>query len=139
MELITNRTEADVLLENARGTYGYEDLNRVEAAVEQLCALVKQLDIHLDLTTKTDWELPGVFNVATWPTAEQMARYLDNVCALCDALDLKANLPETMAHLTFEGANKIENALLLVYNRVQGVLQTYQFSGEFYAGEENVL
>lgn len=139
MDLITNRTEEDVLLQNSRGTYGHEDLNRVEEAVAKLCTLAKQLDIQLDLTTKTDWGVPGAFSLDTWPTAEQMARYLGNVCALCDALSLKTSIPKTMEHLTFEGANEIENALLLVYNRVQGVLQTYQFSGELYAGEENVL
>lgn len=139
MELITNRTEADVLLGNAKGTYGYADLNRVEQAVAELCSLATRLDIHQNLTTKTDWGLPGTFSADTWPTAEQMARYLGNVRALCDAISLQASLPETMEHLTFEGANEIENALLSVYHRVQGVLQTYQFSGEIFAGEENVL
>lgn len=139
MELITNRTEADVLLGNAKGTYGYTDLNRVEQAVAELCSLATRLDIHKNLTIKTDWGLPGTFSADTWPTAEQMARYLGNVHALCDALSLETNLPETMAHLTFVGANEIENALLSAYHRVQGIFNTYQFSGEIYAGEENVI
>ena len=139
MELITNRTEADVLLGNAKGTYGYTDLNRVEQAVTELCSLATRLDIHQNLTTKTDWGLPGAFSAGTWPTVEQMKRYLGNVHALCDALSLETNLPMTMAHLTFVGANEIENALLSAYHRVQGILNAYQFSGEIYAGEENVI
>lgn len=139
MDLITNRTKTDVLLGNARGSYGYEDLNRVETAVAQLQELAKQMDIHLELITKTDWGIPGKFTPGTWPTQQQMERYLDNVHALCNALSLQVCTPETMAHLTCEGANEIENALLSAYRRVQGVLQTYKFSGEAYAGEENVL
>lgn len=139
MDLITNRTKMDVLLGNARGCYGYEDLNRVETAVAQLQELAKQMDIHLDLTIKTDWGFPEIFSPNTWPARQQMERYLGNVHALCDALFLPVSTPETMAHLTCEGANEIENALLSAYRRVQGVLQTYKFSGEAYAGEENVL
>ena len=139
MNLITNRTEADVFLGNENGRYRYTDLNRVEQAVAELLTLSARLDIHPKLVTKTDWGLPGEFSAEAWPTKEQMERYLGNVHALCDALSLKANLPETMEHLTFVGANEIENALLSAYSRVQGVLSIYQFSGEFYAGEENVL
>lgn len=139
MELITDRTEADVFLGNERGTYSYADLNRVEQAVAELCSLAARLDIHNNLTTKTDWGLPGAFSADTWPTEEQMARYLSNVHTLCDSLSLKVVLPETMAHLTFTGANEIENALLSAYYRVQSILNAYQYSGEIYAGEENVL
>lgn len=139
MDLITNRTEADVLLGNERGCYGYADLNRVEQAVAELCVLAARLDIYPNLTTKTDWGLPGAFSPGTWPTAEQMGRYLGNVHALCDAFSLEVNLPGTMTCLTCAGANAIEKALLSAYVRVQGILNTYQYSGECYAGEENSL
>ncbi len=139
MDLITDRTEADALLGNAKGSYGYEDLNRVETAVAQLCDIIKRLDIHLDITTKTDWSTPDAFSPDTWPTAGQMQRYLGNVHRLCDALSLAVNLPGAMAHLNFEGANEIERALLLAYQRVRGILQAFQFSGELFAGEEYVI
>lgn len=139
MKLITDRTESDVLLDNEKGRYGIADLNRVEQAVAELRSLAVQLDIYPKVTTKTDWTHVEAFNPETWPTAEQMARYLGNVHALCNAFSLKVKLPETMQYLTFAGANEIENALLLAYRRVRGILSTYQYSGECYAGEENIL
>ena len=139
MELITDRTEADVLLANEKGRYRYSDLNRVEQAVAELCTLAVQLDIYPKLTTKIDWGLPGAFSSDSWPTEEQMIRYLGNIHALCNCFSLDVALPSTMAHLTYQSANDIENALLSAYLRVQGILNTYHFSGEIYAGEENYL
>ena len=139
MEFVTDRTETDVLLKTQKGCYGIQDLNRVEETVEQLCALAARLDIHPGLTVKTDWGLPGVFSPAQWATQEQMERYLDNVRRLCEAVEMKAGLPVSMEQLTWEGANQIEQALLSVYSRIQNILQTFQFSGEFFAGEEDYL
>ena len=139
MEFVTDRTETDVLLKTAKGCYGVQDLNRVEEAVAQLCVLAAQLDIHPGLTVKIDWCLPEAFSPAQWATREQMERYLDNVRRLCEAVEMKAELPSSMEHLTWEGANGIEQALLLVYSRIQNILQAFRFSGEIFAGEENGL
>lgn len=139
MNLITDRTRADVLLGNEKGRYGDADLNRVEQAVQTLCALAKKLDIHLSLQVKTDWALPGAFSAQSWPVKSQMKRYLDNVRSLCGGLSLQMPLPETMTGLDFAGANRIEKALVEADLRLQGVLQTYHYSGECYAGEENSL
>ena len=139
MELISNRTEADVLLGNEKGKYRSADLNRVEQAVAELCALAKPLDLYLKLETRTDWGAPGMYSISNWPTDEQMQRYLSNVNQLCNAVSLDVGLPATMENLTWEGANQIERALLCVETRIQSILNTIRYSGEFYAGEENGL
>lgn len=139
MDLITDRTEADVLLGNEKGRYGYADLNRVEAAVAELCALAKKLDIHQNLTVKTDWAAPDLFSVRDWPTESQMHRYLENIRSVCAALGTVPVLPQTMEKLDWQGANQIEQALQTAHLRLQSVLQTYHYSGECYAGEENIL
>lgn len=139
MNLVTDRTQSDVLLGNAKGHYGITDLNRVEGAVATLCTLAERLDISCALQVKTDWTVPDDFSPQTWPTRTQMARYLGNVQALCRAVEVKANLPESMECLNWEGANNIEKALQAVYARIQGILQTFGYSGEFFAGEENRL
>lgn len=139
MQLITDRTEADVLLGNAKGQYSYEDLNRVEQAVAELCSLAKQLDIHPDLTTKIDWGSPGAFSADSWPTESQLKRYLQNVNTLCDCFALQVDLPATMENLNFQGANSIEESLEKAYQHIQSVLQAYKYSGDFYAGEEFAL
>lgn len=136
MELITDRTKSDVLLGTEKGYYGVADLNRVESAVAELAGIARLLDICGDIQVKTDWGEPDAFSAAQWPTAVQMRRYLDNVHHLCDTVELAASLPASMESLTWEGANQIEQALLLTYERLQSILQAFRFSGEFYAGEE---
>jgi len=136
MQLIFDRTEADVLLANEKGRYSHTDLNRVEAAVAELQRLAGQMDIYPGLTTKTDWGLPGAFDADSWPTEPQMQRYLANVHELCSALEIRAGLPDTMAGLTWQGANAIEQALQAAHTRVMTVLAVLRYSGEIFAGEE---
>lgn len=135
MDLITDRTDEDVTLGTKKGRYSYEDLNRVEGAVQELCSLARALGIP-SLETKTDWGLPGNFTRDTWPTESQMTRYLGNVQILCDSVMLDVTLPSSMRKLTADGANNIEIALESVYHRIVGILDTFKYSGEAFAGEE---
>ncbi|MBR4290669.1 MAG: hypothetical protein IKT52_08530 [Oscillospiraceae bacterium] len=139
MDLIFDRTKTDVLLGTEKGSYGAADLNRVERAVAELAELAKAVGLTKQFGIKTDWGLPGVFDSSLWPTKEQMARYLNNVIDLCDAVELKAQLPSSMEHLTWEGANQIEQSLTLVYERIQRIVKIFRYSGEIFAGEENGL
>lgn len=138
MNLITDRTKADVLLGNEKGRYGIADLNRVEGAVAELLVLAKPLDINIE-QVKTDWNLPGTFSATEWPTVGQMRRYLGNVSRLCRAVEVMANLPASMEDLNWEGANQIERALLAVEARINHIIEVFRYSGEFFAGEENGL
>ena len=139
MNLITDRTQQDVLLETPKGQYGPEDLNRVENAVAALAQNKKIFGDAFRLETKTDWERTSVFSPDKWPTQSQMERYLNNVYRLCEALEMQVVLPVTMQRLTWEGANQIEQALLQAQTRIEVVLQTLRYSGEIFAGEENYL
>ena len=62
IELVTDRTEADVLLGNSKGIYQAEDLNRVGQAVEELAALLPQLDLQAAVAPKTDWAPPEAYD-----------------------------------------------------------------------------
>ena len=139
INLITDRTQADVLMKTEKGFYGPADLNRVEAAVAELFGIAKALDVPYEPVIKLDWGLSDVFSPEQWPTVGQMHRYLDNVFRLCQGVEIAAELPASMEQMTWEGANQIERALELVYARVQNILQIFQFSGEIFAGEENEL
>lgn len=131
MNLITDRTKADVLLGTAKGRYGFEDLNRVEKAAEELSGM---LGVQMHTVFKTNWGTPGVFDSKTWPTLQQMERYLGNVRKLCESVLLDATLPEFMEKLNWKSANQIEEALLTVERYARGMLERY--SGDVYAGEE---
>lgn len=139
MNLITDRTYADVLLGTEKGCYGVADLNRVEQAVAELVGIAKALDIQDDFVIKLDWGLPGVFSAVEWPAEGQMVRYLRNIARLCETVAVAAELPPSMENLTWKGANQIEQALELVYTRIRTILQAFQYSGEIFAGEENDL
>ncbi len=136
MNLITDRTKKDVSLGNSKGTYGYADLNRVEQAVAELVELAKPLDVQLALPVKTDWGLPGEFDTETWPVKSQMARYLQNVRSLVNAVRVDAALPTSMSGLNYIKANQIEIALLAVQKRILAVKENFRYSGEVYAGKE---
>lgn len=137
VNLITDRTQADVLLGNSKGRYDCSDLNRVESAVKKLQAQMEKLDIHLALTVKTDWKFSDTFSQKNWPVKPQMERYLQNIRILADALHVQPQLPKSMDHLDHLGANHIEQTLMAVADRIQGIRNTYKYSGELYAGEEN--
>lgn len=137
MNLVTDRTEADVLLGTNKGRYTYEDLNRVETAVQLLCSLAESTGIDLALTVKTDWGATEDFSTETWPTTTQMERYLGNVYAICEALGVQEELPKTMAYLDTQGANSIEKALENAYSKIQEIIQDNQVNGIDNAGEES--
>ena len=139
IQLITDRTELDVLYGTEKGKYNAEDLNRVEKAVEELIPLAKKIGANKTITVKTDWDIPGPFSDNEWPTISQMKRYLNNVMYLCEAVELNANIPNSMERLNWEGANQIEAAIETVYSRIQKIIQIFRYSGEFFAGEETCL
>lgn len=139
MNLITDRTRSDVLLNTEKGRYEAADLNRVEEAVGNLCLIARTKVPLALLATKTDWGAPGLFSVSSWNVASQMDRYLTNVKRLCEVTGVQAELPESMRFLTTEGANQIEKALLLVQEHLSKNEKNFQYSGEIFAGEENGL
>lgn len=140
IQLVTDRTEADVIQGNAKGVYSSADLNRVESAVAELFELANELGFNFTAETKTDWGVPGSFSQSNWPTATQMERYLENVKDLASAFSVsQITLPKTMGGLTYKGANAIEKVLKNVYTAIQGTTENYRYSGEIYAGEEFCL
>lgn len=140
MKLVTDRTEIDVFLHNAKGSYGIADLNRVESAVQEVLEIANFLKIDISLETKTDWALPGLFSVDEWNTEEQMSRYLRNVEKLCDAVQVhRKDLPQSMNFLDVHGANAIERAIERAHARLMAIINDYRYSGELYSGEETVL
>lgn len=136
MELVTDRTEADAMIGNEKGVYGFADLNRVESAAAKIAQQIAELGFALQLETKTDWGLPGNFSANSWPVESQMRRYLKNVADIQRVFIIQANLPASMDKLDWNGANNIEKVLQTAFDRITGIKQAYRYSGEFFAGEE---
>jgi hypothetical protein len=132
MELITDRTEHDVIQGTAKGTYGASDLNRVESAVRVISEAM-----GYGLKTKTDWNDPDLFFASEWPVQSQMERYLNNIRHIQTRFGISSvPLPPSMDRLTYVSANNIERVLRRAAELAGGITSAYRFSGEFYAGEE---
>lgn len=136
MDLIIDRTESDALLGNKKGIYSYTDLNRVEEAVKDIAEKITDLGFALTLQTKTDWEPPGNFSVSAWPVESQMLRYLRNVGEIKRIFLIETPLPDSMEKLDWNGANNIESVLMTAFGRIEGIKQSYRYSGEIFAGED---
>lgn len=131
MLFVTDRTLEDVIQKKPKGYYGVSDLNRVEEDVKALSEMSKQLDIHVSTPTKTDWKAAD-----GWMTRTDATRYLSNVSSLVKAHEISANVPRTMDNLDYNEANNIEKSLQMVLQRIIAVTSVFNYSGEFFAGEE---
>ena len=154
MSFITNRTQGDVArhrelarkgfanmtdteraewLAPSKGAYNYHDLNRVEEGVEKLTT-------YLNAMGRAD----GLYPTRRWTAADritpvEMERYLRNIktirAALPEMHHLMPAAPASMQHLTYEGANAIEEILSLAMTFAESKVQTFPFLGEIYGGE----
>ena len=134
--LVTDRTEADVMLRNSKGFYTVDDLNRVELAVKEICKSAQSIGIQMPLTTKTDWKEHNDFSLAEYPTHSQMERYINNIKIIKNTFSIPESIPQTMKLLTFEGANEIERVLEKAFLRIEAKKNTIFFCGEIFSGEE---
>lgn len=162
LELVTDRTAADVRARNGKGTYNYTDLNRVETAVaylvdalnsapEELKSYAKERGVawaslfdvpygEYSLETKRNWHMQD------FPTSTEMERYLSNVAALTTAFRTAyPAIPERMAKLNYTGANAIEEALEITYRAllaerarverwIENTSRAWYYSGTVQAG-----
>ena len=130
---LANMTAAELAeWRNSKGAYNYTDMNRVEAAVFMIAAKLNDIDIPVDVTTKSNWTQGDL------PTARDMNRYLGNVAKLRSSstgLHLAPELPDSMVRLNYIGANNIEAALLFINEWADGMKNTRRYSGDFYGGE----
>ena len=93
-----------------KGAYNASDLNRVIEAVNYLAGVFQSYGYAPGVSQQTaDW------TAGQTPTQSQMQVYLGNVQALMDALaevQFSAYIPQSMALLTYAGANNIEQILV---------------------------
>ena len=124
---------------NAKGRYGFADLNRVEAAVGELRDALNAAGWNMSLITKTDWQAASAAALAQdVPSAADMARYLNNVAVIRGALAVYGNtpaVPDSMELLTWQKANAIEKILADAEELINNMLAARFYSGEVYAGE----
>ena len=101
-DLITDRTDEDLVPGNPKGKYDYRDYNRVGEATNYVATEIGGLNI----TAKTDWVRGDI------PRDSQMTKYRADIKKIVDRLALDNELPTNNHDIaTIEGANQLEIAL----------------------------
>lgn len=132
LNLITDRTRADVENETDKGFYNASDLNRVGAAVEYIAGRFAALGYACPVTVKKDWLTSDA------PTASQLETYRQNIVTLrgqIAVMQSTPNAPASMAGLNYVKANNIEQILLDLDALLTNAAAAWYQSGELYAGE----
>lgn len=132
LELVTDRTRADVANQTDKGFYNASDLNRVGAAVEYIAGRFAAQGYAVTVHPKTDWTEKDI------PTAAELETYRHNIAALrglIAVLKSTPETPETMRFLDYLKANDIERILLAVEDTLRRLEKTFWYSGEIYSGE----
>lgn len=124
LQLVTDRTRP--------GKYDWQDYNRVGAAVRYLVDLLATYGYTVEASPRSDWTRGDI------PSRADLAQYLANVQALrakTDAGALMPQLPDTMARITWTGANNIEKVLELLEYYLFRMAENWFYSGEVQSGE----
>lgn len=120
-DLITDRT--------GPGSYDWRDYNRVQDAAVYLQDLLTAAGYAVEIVPMPAWTRADI------PTPAQLKDYLANVRRLRDVLAMEVTLPGTMARLTWQGANAIEEALRQMEVLLGNMAQAWFYSGDLFCGE----
>lgn len=136
LELITDRTRADVENETDKGFYNASDLNRVGAAVEYIAGRVTALGYACPVTVKKDWLTSDA------PTASQMEAYRQNIVTLRGQIAVMQSTPDapaSMAGLDYVKANNIEQILAYIDFILQNMPAASRHCGVTVCGSKGVI
>ena len=132
LNIITDRTQADVINGTDKGYYNAEDLNRVGAAVEYVAGRFASYGYAVSVSPKKDWAMGDI------PREADMAKYLVEVEQLRGLVRVLPTTPETpgdMENLWWWEANHIEQILKDADSLLTNMAAAWYYSGAIYAGE----
>lgn len=117
---------------NQKGTYTYEDLNRVEAAVAYVASRLKEFGYD-----------PSIRPVKTWsmedkPNKADLDRYFGNVALIRSAITVFKSTPvapDSVVGFDVNQANALEQILVDVDQILNNIQAAWFFLGDLYIGE----
>lgn len=136
MNLITDRTAADVAVNTDKGNYNYHDLNRVNAACIELVQLMASVGYSGHGQFKTDWTM------FDYPTKSATDNYLAQIYGLIEDFYKRTNynLPIDLTAFTHEQANDIEKALLDIKEVIDNIKADWnRYANSFSCGMNDYL
>ncbi len=151
--LITDRTQADVdryaelqskgfrgmtdeekseWKTTLKGAYNFNDMNRVESAVEYVSNRLTEAGYVVLPIVKKDWTGNDK------PTLDDIKRHMKNIADIRAALTIFSTTPEsptTEKRLTYQMANDMEQILIDVDDLISRMVSAYFYSNDLYSGE----
>ena len=116
-----------------KGAYTYEDLTRVELAVQYVAAELNKYGYMPVLPIIRIWNMSDI------PNADDFARYLNNVAQIRAAVAVWPTTPAAPTSATgFDvyKANAMEQILLDVVRILDHIKDAWLYSGDLYLGED---
>lgn len=122
-DMITDRPDENTF-------YNYTDLNRVEAAAEEVAQMLINEGYYVTIAVKTNWTMTD------FPYESQMKRYLGNLHDIRRQFRAVpgVDLPEEMRKLDYIGANNIEKFLVGIPPLVADMISRYRRCNTFNCG-----
>lgn len=130
-DLITDRTETDVIQRTKKGVYNAFDINRVSVAAHRVRTVLAPLGYSTPEVSDYRWAANEI------PRAEEMAAHHASVIGQ-DVINYSKNkviLPLSLSRLTYNGANNIEKFLRLCGEAAERIPEAYIYSDEIFGGE----
>ncbi len=125
MDLIFDRTQADITNDTDKAYISYADLNRIEQACAELAEL-----IGVTITTKT-------WLITDFRTTAEMTRLHDNIKLLQDSYyrnPYSPTLPTTFTFTSITQANNIEECLYWLWAMFEGEKNSEELCGYYTFG-----
>lgn len=135
--LITDRTQADLDNDTDRAYIDYEDLNRIEGAIQFLSDRLRDAGYQNTVSVRSaEWMMQDI------RTQADMDRIRDNINILRSVYTVLPDTPDTPVSITYSSiaqANAIEQILFDLDLLETNMEMEYRYSGEPVSGEEIAL
>lgn len=133
LDLVTDRTMADVMNNTPKGSYRAADLNRVGTAMVYIADRLRAAGYVVTVDPKLDW------TDEDWVDPEAAAHYLADVAELKRQFELRSTtpaLPSDLEAFSYGEANNIERILEDIDQLLSNILAGQMwYSGDLYSGE----
>lgn len=133
LDLVTDRTAADVRNNTPKGSYRASDLNRVGTAMVHIADRLRAAGYVVAVDPKLDW------TDEDWVDPEAAAHYLGDVAELKQQFKLLSTtpaLPSDLEAFSYGEANNIEKILEDIDQLLSNILAGQMWcSGDLYSGE----
>lgn len=131
-ELIYDRTETDVLLQNLNGQYNASDLNRVESWCAYLEQELNKYGYDISLVTKTDWTSADLRDEVN------MNRIRINIRAIMVAFTYLTSIEPNVDFFNWVKANNWEQILAEIEELLIGTKNNFVYSGVSRCGQPRI-